>query len=144
MDNEKEFIYKDGEKISLYGLIDPDVLTSSYDEGTDVSEVKSFLDKWSEEEGFKLLLSHRPELAELYSEAGMNIAFSGHAHGGQIRLPFIGGIIAPDQGLFPKYTDGEYIAGESALYVSRGLGNSLFPLRILNRPQIIKVTLRAS
>ena len=63
--------------------------------------------------------------------------FSGHAHGGQIRLPFVGGIYAPGQGLFPEYTEGVYTEGKTNMIVSRGLGNSLFPLRVFNRPEIV-------
>ena len=67
----------------------------------------------------------------------------GHSHGGQVRIPFIGGLVAPDQGLFPKYTSGYYTKDESTMYVSRGLGNSIIPIRIFNRPEIIVVTLKA-
>lgn len=90
---------------------------------------------------FSILLSHRPELISSYVASNMDIVFSGHAHGGQIRLPFIGGLIAPDQGLFPKYTEGMYVYDNTSLIVSRGLGNSLFPFRIFNRPELVVVTL---
>lgn len=92
-------------------------------------------------EGYTVLLSHHPELFELYAESGYNLVFCGHAHGGQIRLPFIGGIISPNQGLFPKYTAGIYRKGDTKMVVSRGLGNSAFPLRINNFPEIVKITL---
>jgi predicted MPP superfamily phosphohydrolase len=72
----------------------------------------------------------------------MDLVFTGHAHGGQIRLPFIGGLAAPDQGLFPKYTSGRHEKDSTTMYVSRGLGNSIFPLRVFNRPEIVTVTLR--
>jgi predicted MPP superfamily phosphohydrolase len=91
---------------------------------------------------FKILLSHRPELFDLYSENSMDLVFTGHAHGGQIRIPFIGGLIAPDQGIFPKYSSGSYSKDSTTMFVSRGLGNSIFPVRIFNRPEIVVVTLR--
>ena len=69
----------------------------------------------------------------------MDLIFSGHAHGGQVRLPFIGGIVAPDQGFFPKYTAGVYKKGSSEMVVSRGLGNSVIPQRLFNRPEIAEV-----
>jgi hypothetical protein len=69
--------------------------------------------------------------------------FSGHAHGGQVRLPFIGGILAPDQGLFPKYTSGIYNKDNTHMIVSRGLGNSLFPLRVFNKPELVVTTLKS-
>lgn len=88
-----------------------------------------------------VLLSHRPEYFEEYCEAGVDIVFAGHAHGGQWRLPIIKGIIAPDQGLFPRYTEGEYEKNYTTMYVSRGLGNSVVPLRLWNRPELLLVKL---
>ena len=90
-----------------------------------------------------ILLTHRPELADVYDRSGAALTFCGHAHGGQIRLPFIGGLAAPGQGLFPKYTDGVYRLDNSEMVVSRGLGNSVFPLRLFNYPQIVAVTLHS-
>ena len=60
---------------------------------------------------------------------------------GQIRLPFIGGLIAPDQGLFPKYTEGMYKMEKTAMVVSRGLGNSIFPIRLFNKPELVVIEL---
>ena len=68
---------------------------------------------------------------------------SGHAHGGQVRLPGIGGLFAPGQGILPRLTSGVHARGETRLVVSRGLGNSAFPLRVFNPPEIVTVTLRA-
>ena len=98
----------------------------------------------AEAEGeFTLLLSHHPELAPLYGQAGLDLVFAGHAHGGQIRLPLVGGLFAPGQGIFPRYTAGAYpLEGGGRMVVSRGLGNSRFPQRLFNRPQLVAVTLR--
>jgi hypothetical protein len=85
------------------------------------------------------LLTHRPELFDLYAENNMDLVFAGHAHGGQIRIPFIGGVVAPDQGWFPQYSSGKYMHGDSTMYVSRGLGNSIIPVRINNNPEILVV-----
>lgn len=84
-----------------------------------------------------LLLSHEPQLVDLYDKTEADIVFSGHAHGGQVRLPFIGGLYAPEQGIFPKYKEGLYNLGETWLVVSRGLGNSRFPFRVFNRPEVM-------
>ncbi len=92
---------------------------------------------------FNLLLSHRPELAENYERAGVSLALTGHAHGGQVRLPFVGGLVAPNQGFFPKYDAGLYRLGETKMIVSRGLGNSIIPVRVNNRPEIVVVELKA-
>ena len=95
-----------------------------------------------EEAGFTVLLSHRPELFDAYVEKNVDLALSGHSHGGQIRLPFLGGLIAPHQGLFPKYDGGLYTKDDTNMVVSRGVGNSLFPFRVNNRPEIVLVELR--
>ena len=90
---------------------------------------------------FNILLAHRPELADIYSECGADMAFCGHVHGGQIRLPHLGGLYSPGQGLFPRLTAGITPYGGTALVISRGLGNSLFPLRMFNPPEIVVVKL---
>ncbi|VYT83959.1 metallophosphoesterase [Clostridium tertium] len=144
MEDSELDITRGNNSIKLLGLSDPDFLTSDYIDGTDTSKVEEKLKEWSEIEEFKILLSHRPELFDLYSENNIDMIFSGHAHGGQIRIPFVGGLIAPDQGFFPKYTAGSYNEKKSTMFVSRGLGNSLFPVRVFNRPEIISVTLKAS
>lgn len=144
INNSKIELKKGDGRIELLGLSDPAFLTSNYIDGTNTSKLEEYLSNWSSSnEGFKILLSHRPELFDLYSKNNINLVFTGHAHGGQIRLPFLGGIIAPNQGLFPKYTSGEYSSDKTTMFVSRGLGNSLFPLRIFNRPEIILVTLKS-
>ena len=100
------------------------------------------LEKYCNNEYFKILLSHRPELFEVYVENEMNVIFSGHAHGGQFRLPFIGGVIAPHQGFFPKYDAGLFYAtNDATMVISRGLGDSIIPLRINNPPELVVVTL---
>ena len=92
---------------------------------------------------YSVLLSHRPELFETYVACGVDLILSGHAHGGQIRLPIVGGIIAPDQGLFPKYDAGLFTDGNTNMIVSRGLGNSIIPIRFNNRPEVILVEFNA-
>ena len=89
-----------------------------------------------------MLLAHRPENIHIYSNNNIDLVFSGHAHGGQIRLPFIGGLIAPNQGILPKYTSDIYLEGNTSMVVSRGLGNSIFPIRVFNRPEMVVVNLR--
>jgi len=128
--------------INIIGLSDPDFLTSNYIEGTNTSKTIEQLKQWSMGKNFKILLSHRPELFDLYSENSMDLVFTGHAHGGQMRIPFIGGLVAPDQGIFPKYSSGSYSKDSTTMFVSRGLGNSIFPVRVFNRPEIVVVTLR--
>lgn len=90
---------------------------------------------------FSILLSHRPEHFADYAKEGVSLAFCGHAHGGQIVVPKLGALYAPDQGIFPSYTDGIYEHKGCTMVVSRGLGNSRAPQRINNRPQVMVVTL---
>ena len=95
----------------------------------------------NESDGYTILLSHRPELFDLYVDTGMDLVFSGHAHGGQFRLPFLGGLVAPNQGFFPRYDAGRFTNENTTMIVSRGVGNSIFPIRFNNRPEIVLVTL---
>jgi predicted MPP superfamily phosphohydrolase len=90
----------------------------------------------------RIVLAHEPQYMEYYRDAGADLVLSGHAHGGQFRLPFVGGLVAPDQGFFPKYTSGMYVNGSTTMIVSRGLGNSIIPVRIFNRPEIVTITLQ--
>ena len=130
-----------GETITLIGVDDPSFQTD-YLFGDDETVMKSKLDELtSEDDGYTVLLSHRPELSDIYVESGVDLVFSGHAHGGQFRLPFIGGVAAPNQGLFPKYDAGIYTEGKTNMVVSRGVGNSIIPFRVNNRPEVILIEL---
>ena len=93
-------------------------------------------------EELNILLSHKPHFAKNYARSKVDLVLTGHAHGGQWRLPGIGGLYAPGQGLLPKYTAGMYRLGDTVMCVSRGLGNSSFPLRIENKPELVTVILR--
>lgn len=136
--NKDIFIEKGESVIQLIGVDDPD-----YNAVSDSTEyMNNRLEKYCNNEYFKILLSHRPELFEVYVENEMNVIFSGHAHGGQFRLPFIGGVIAPHQGFFPKYDAGLFYAtNDATMVISRGLGDSIIPLRINNPPELVVVTL---
>lgn len=93
------------------------------------------------QDSIRILLAHEPQAFPDYAKH-TDVIFSGHTHGGQIRLPFVGGLAAPDQGLFPKYDAGEFHGDDTVMFVSRGLGNSLFPMRVFNRPEIVNVTIQ--
>ena len=127
-----------GNTLTLIGLSDPNFTTRS-----DVSSmVETKLNALSPDDScYTILLSHRPELFDAYVSSGIDLVFSGHAHGGQFRLPLIGGLIAPNQGFFPKYDAGLYSEGKTNLVVSRGIGNSIIPLRFNNRPEVVLVEL---
>ncbi len=94
--------------------------------------------KITPEGGVKILLAHEPQYFEKYAQAGYDLVLCGHAHGGQWRIPFTGkGLYAPGQGFLPKYTQGVHTKGKTRMVVSRGLGNSRFPLRLFNRPEAV-------
>ena len=135
LDNEKCTLERNGHSVTLIGLADP--LFSS--EETLKAELSGLMEG---EMGYTVLLCHRPELFDLYEEAGVCLTFTGHAHGGQIRIPFIGGAIAPNQGFFPEYDSGMYQSENSVMLVSRGLGDSIIPLRINNRRSLLVVRLQ--
>lgn len=130
-----------GAQIALAGLSDARFVTADKTKFAAVSAEKlsAFLPK----EGFTLLLAHRPELFAVYRAAGADLTLCGHAHGGQFRLPLVGGLIAPNQGLFPKYTAGLYREEGKCMVVSRGLGNSSIPIRLNNRPEVVKAVLHS-
>lgn len=141
MANNKEKIVRDKGSIYICGTNDLGFIDRSIGIKNMKNEFKDRLDALGIEnkEDFQILLSHRPEFFEYYKEAGFDLVFSGHAHGGQIRIPLVGGLIAPGQGVFPSYTTGPYYWEQSALIVSRGLGNSKFPFRVFNRPELVCV-----
>ena len=141
LENQKVEITREGESITLMGIDDPS-FQESYLFGDAEGVAKQAIETLLRvSDGYTVLLSHRPELFELYVETGMDLVFSGHAHGGQFRLPFIGGLVAPNQGFFPKYDAGLFSEENTTMIVSRGVGNSIVPLRFNNRPEIIVVML---
>lgn len=141
LDNKRLDLEKNGERITVIGVDDPD-FTADYlfDDSKSVIEMQ-MQRLCDEDNGYTVLLSHRPELFDVYSESGADLILSGHAHGGQFRIPGIGGIYAPHQGFFPEYDAGVYIDGDTSMIVSRGIGNSIFPLRVNNRPEVVLIEL---
>ncbi len=140
--DEAVTLERDGEKLLLMGLHDPDFTLKGDIFGEVPAMAGTKLKLLAEgKTGYKILLSHRPELFEIYAASGIDLIFSGHAHGGQFRLPLVGGLIAPNQGFFPKYDAGLYTKDSTNMVVSRGIGNSIIPIRFNNRPEIVVVTL---
>lgn len=140
LDNESQVIKKKSSEINIIGINDPTMKHSHYE--TDENIIEFELDSIDyNKDNYTILLSHRPELFEIYVDNDINLVLTGHAHGGQIRIPFIGGLIAPNQGLFPKYTNGKIEQDDTTMIVSRGIGNSILPFRINNRPELVLITL---
>lgn len=127
----------------LIGLDDPKYCGYHHDprEMMVAKTAAKIAERIDETQPFHVLLSHRPDLFEAYRQAGVDLALCGHAHGGQWRIPLIGGVYAPQQGLFPDYTAGIFVAGDTTMIISRGIGNSEFPFRINNRPELVMITL---
>lgn len=142
LDGEKVEFRRGGESIIIAGVADPILERKTCLCLTSEQIITEKLRRVSPNERFTLLISHRPELAELYAKHGVDLALTGHAHGGQIRLPFVGGLIAPNQGILPRYDGGAYRIGESTTIVSRGLGPSVFPTRLFNRPSLVVCELK--
>ena len=141
MDDRSEFIEREGSKIQIIGLEDPEFIKRGDLKGLEDLTLEKKLERLLDGDYFTITLSHRPEIFDAYVNAGADLVLTGHAHGGQFRIPFIGGVIAPNQGLFPKYTSGVYNKDKTSMVVSRGLGNSILSVRINNRPELVIVTL---
>lgn len=108
LNNEYVNLKKIKSEIQVLGIKDPSFISDHWDRYAKI--VKRHIDKLDYNRNiFTILLIHRPELFNLYVEKKIDLVFTGHAHGGQIRLPFIGGLIAPNQGFFPKFTRTELI-----------------------------------
>ena len=140
MENESLMIERNGDMINLVGLHDP----SFFNQGEElVSEsiIADKLTKLTHEISYDIVLAHRPQYFETYAESSADLILSGHVHGGQFRLPFFGGLYAPSQGFFPEYDAGRFADNGTVMIVSRGIGNSIFPIRLGNRPEIVTIVL---
>ena len=137
--NESTVLERGGESITLIGLKD---LGSFKHHNPDL--VREKLEELMPGSGFTLLLSHRPLLLEVYASCGADAVLTGHAHGGQVRLPFIGGLYAPEEAFFPEYTSGLHRMGDTQMIISRGIGNSTFPIRFNNPPEMVLVELKTA
>lgn len=139
--NEYFIIERGGERIALIGMNDP----VFFERGkTDFTVELNSLSYRAREEGaeYLVLLSHRPEMFPRYVSAGIDLSLCGHAHGGQVRIPFLGAIYAPSQGLFPRFTEGLYSRDGKSMVVSKGLGKSSALPRIFNPPELAVEILR--
>lgn len=131
-------VCKGDDHIIILGI--PDVAAEGYDEDAWRRRMHTVCAPYAS--SFRLTLSHRPQYLTDYAKEGLPLVLCGHAHGGQVRLPMVGGLYAPEQGVFPTYTKGVHTMGNTQMVVSRGLGNSGFPVRFNNFPEIVTVTLK--
>lgn len=136
LDNKTVEISKKEKKINLIGLDDSSFFFEN------LTAFNNKLKELNVNSNFSILLSHRPELIDIYTENNIPLVLSGHALGGQVNLPFVGSLYSSNQGFYPNYTKGFYIQENTSIYVSRGIGNNFIPIRLFNRPEINVITLK--
>ena len=137
LENNSQKVEKDGASIEFIGIegnfytgnriLDETLARIGYSEAT--------------KNGTKILLAHMPDIFPHARRRKMDLVLAGHTHGGQIRLPIIGAVVAPNQGFFPKYDYGKFQEGSATMIISGGLGESTIPIRVMNPPEIVLVTL---
>ncbi len=141
MDSRKVILQRGNSSINLYGIGDPEdwtYKTASYYLQEKIKALKP-------DRGYNILLFHRANMFDTIKGSGFQLVLSGHMHGGQLQIPFIGGLISPhhERRWFPKYTDGKWTSNGTTLIVSRGLGNNAPVPRMLNPPEVVVVTLES-
>ena len=141
LENQSFTLDVEGGSLHVIGLLDPLFSGKSLERAGE--EMTLLIAREKREGMLNLVLSHRPSLISAYAAGGADLVFCGHAHGGQVRLPLVGGLIAPDEGFFPTYTSGVFQQGNTTEVVSRGLGNSRVPLRLFNRPELVLLDLKS-
>ncbi len=131
------------ENIEIIGMDDPRWSLSKGERyyNKELSISSEDVNKLASDDKFTILLSHRPEYFEAYGKSKADIALCGHVHGGQIRLPFVGGLYGSTQGFFPRYDGGIYRSDDFVMVVSRGIGGSAFPFRFNNQPEVVFIRL---
>ncbi len=139
LENTCTEIEAEGARLALWGLELPaDYYRKLHREepaGTQITELLG-----SPRQGaFNILLAHHPLYCEAYAAWGADLTLSGHLHGGIVRIPFLGGLLSPQFGLFPKYDRGLYRVDGRKLIVTAGLGSHTIPLRVNNPPEIVVI-----
>ncbi len=140
LSNEYVVFEREGQKLALLGADD---LNGHADQKT-VPELAQQVREAEGEQTYQLLLSHRNNRYETYAEAQVDLTLAGHAHGGQVRLPFTDGLIGPHREFLPHYTAGRYALEYGDMIVSRGLSDQFPAFRLFNRPDLPLVILRAA
>lgn len=142
LSGETETVTINGENLIVCGADDPDsVMMGSDTEAAGLEHQLNSMGGMLREGTYTILLSHRPEEFELYASLGFDLVLSGHAHGGQWRIPgLLNGLYAPNQGFFPEYAGGTYEKDGTTMIVSRGLARESTRIpRFYNRPELVTV-----
>ena len=147
LENKTVPLEREGKVIYLSGIADPSIW---YGDECDAL-VEEYRNGMQLKEGYQILMFHRADMLDDFIGAPYDLIFSGHLHGGQWRIPFLGGVISPDMKLFPDYSGGRYERDNQTFIVSRGIGNpQKFPKtsipvpRIFNMAEIVAVTLETA
>lgn len=132
-----------GQKINVCGIDDPEVVGYTKD-GRETEQQLADAIADIDKDAYTILLAHRPELIDTYRKYPVDLVLSGHAHGGQWRIPVVlNGLYAPNQGMFPEYAGGRYDFEETTMIVSRGLARESLPVpRVFNRPELVIVEIK--
>lgn len=133
LDDRSSIFEKNNKKVVISGIEDP---ASKKDIKKQLSSLQTPNDSYN------ILLAHRPELVEEYVKYDFDLILSGHAHGGQWRLPYLlNGLFVPNQGIFPKYAGGYYSVKGKDFIISRGLARESTPFvpRFYNRPELVVI-----
>lgn len=145
--DERTCINRGDAQIYISGMDDP----FSYDPTNIRTNLDSSVKQLVDPVGFDILLFHRANLLDYLKDKGFDLILAGHMHGGQMRIPYVGGVFAPkssfagkERMLFPKYFGGHYKSEGCDMIVSRGLGNPMIIPRIFNRPELVLVTLKCN
>ena len=133
LEDERETIEIKKSKINIIGVNDISYFGKDY--------LINKVENLKKDDELNILLSHRPELFKEYASINIELVLSGHTHGGQIKIPFIGALYVPSQGFFPKYVDGIYKEKDTTMVISKGIGSSLIPLRLFSNPELILLEL---
>lgn len=150
LNNKLDTLQINNTTINLLGIQDPSTLYKDKKYayiGNNKKKTKAILDDLTTNNdefnkmNFTILLAHRPEFFELYSDYDIDIAFTGHTHGGLIRLPIIRGVYSRAEGIFPEYSVGSYSKKNITMIINSGIGYSEIPIRIFNPPEIVVITL---
>lgn len=145
LQNETDYIEINSEKITISGLEDPSSVTHSKIH----KKIQDGLNNLLVSDGFNVLMFHRANLLDVFKNTDFDLILSGHMHGGQFRIPGIGGVVSPKTNFmqkgrifFPKYFGGEYTLNDTKMIVSRGIGNPTILPRVFNRPEICSIILK--
>ena len=146
LNDETIELERDGAKIALSGISDPFARTKD----KIAEHIRNSLEKIGTYDGFHIAMFHRANWLDMFKGQGFDLVLSGHMHGGQIRLPGLGGLLSPKTSLlsggkilFPHYFGGVYQDNDTKMIVSRGLGNPMIIPRLFNRPELVVITLKS-